>query len=440
MPPAYRTTTAIPRDVTDTENQYNFRVDHNFSANQRSFARGTRDVDVHHQNGLFNQPKDPNAYNQALTAYLLAVGHVWTVSPALLLQFSYGFAFQSNSQVGDGFYNYNPTNYGFSSLFASQQQVEGLPNMTFTGLQTLGEGTGGTGFNLWHHYVHSLNATAIWLRGNHTLTAGYNGKMILENQGGLGNPLGTFNFTTTFANGPNPNAAVPSNQGGFDSWASFLLGYPGTGSLTRQETVAFNQFYNAVFLQDDWRFTPRLTLNLGVRWDIETGFKERYNRWADFNPSVTNPLSAFTGLPFTGGAEYLGVAGSPSRTSPTYYSKFAPRIGFSYAATPHAVVRAGYGIMYLPISERGYGDSTVGFSQSTSMLATVNGFTPVNSSTTHFPPACCCRRDPPPVCRKHRFERQRIRVSQSGLLPAAVECGRRAGLGQRSRVQPELCR
>jgi Carboxypeptidase regulatory-like domain len=374
-----------PYNVNDTENQFNFRVDHNFSANQRSFVRGTRDVDVHHQNGLFNMPLDPNAYNQALTAYLFALGHVWTVSPSLLLQFSYGFAFQSNSQLSDTFYNYNPANYGFSSLFTSQQQTPGLPNITFTGLETLGEGTGGTGFNLWHHYVHSLNATAIWQRGNHTFTIGYNGKMVLENQGGLGNPSGTFNFTTTFANGPNPNTAVPSAQSAFDSWASFLLGYPGSGSIERQETVAFNQFYNASFLQDDWRMTPRLTLNLGVRWDVETGFKERYNRWADFNPTVSNPLSAYTGLSFTGGAQYLGVSGNPSRTWSTAYAKVAPRVGFSYAATPTTVVRAGYGILYLPTSERGYGDATVGFSQTTNMLTTVNGFTPVNTLDNPFP-------------------------------------------------------
>lgn len=372
-------------NTTDSENQFNFRIDHNFSASQRSFVRGTRDFDVHHQNGLFNQSKDPNAYDQALTAYLLAVGHVWNVSPSLLLQFSYGFAFQSNAQIGDSYYNYNPADYGFSSQFASQQQVQGMPNLTFTDLQTLGEGTGSTGFNLWHHYTHSLNATAIWQLGKHTITAGYNGHMILENQGGMGNPLGTFNFTTTYTNGPNPNAAVAANQGGFDSWASFLLGYPYTGSISEQQTVAFNQFYNALFVEDDWRATPRLTVNLGARWNIETGFKERYNRWADFDPTAANPLSSTTGLPFSGGAQYLGVSGNPSRTSPTYYDKVVPRIGLSFAARPTTVVRGGYGIMILPISERGYGGGTIGFAQNTSMLTTVNGFTPVNTVDNPFP-------------------------------------------------------
>ena len=60
---------------TDTENQYNFRVDHNFSANQRTFVRGTRDTNTHHENDLFNQPTGPNGINQSLLAYLFALGH-----------------------------------------------------------------------------------------------------------------------------------------------------------------------------------------------------------------------------------------------------------------------------------------------------------------------------------------------------------------------------
>jgi hypothetical protein len=371
-------------NVTDTENQLNFRVDHNFSASQRSFIRGTRDIDSHHNNGLFNDISGPNSWNQQLTAYLFALGDVWTVSPSLLVQFSYGFARQTNLQIGGNLTNpaYVATNYGFSRTYASQQGSPGLPTVSFNTIQGLGWGDY---FNHWAHYVHSVNGTVIDQRGNHTLTAGYNGKMVLENQLGLGNAVGGYTYGTTFTAGPSPNAAVPAGQGEFDSWAAFLFGYPSSGSIARQDTVAFNQFYSALFLQDDWRATPKLTLNLGVRWDIETGFKERHNRWADFDPTVTNPLSAYTGLSFTGGAQYLGAPGNPGRTSPTFYNKFAPRVGLSYAATPTTVVRAGYGILYLPISERGYGDATMGFAQTTNMLTTVDGFTPVNTVDDPFP-------------------------------------------------------
>src|ERR1035438_3644559 len=219
---SYPTTTII------TDNQLNFRIDHSFSANQRTFIRGTRDPNSYAVYDLFNHPVGTNSQAQELGAYLFAVGHVWTVSPSLLLQSSYGFAYQSNRQVNGSFYNFNSPDFGFSSMFGLQQQVMGMPYITITGLQSIGIGSG---FNFWHHFVHSLNATAISQRGKHTLTVGYNGKMILENQGGLGNSVGSFGFGTTFTNGPNPNSTVPSSQSAFDSWASFLFGYPSSGSL-----------------------------------------------------------------------------------------------------------------------------------------------------------------------------------------------------------------
>jgi hypothetical protein len=93
--------------TVSSENQYNFRIDHNFSPNQRSFVRGTRDIDNYHQNDIFGKPTGPNAINQALTAYLFALGHTWTVSPTMLLQFTYGFAYQKNFQVPENFTGYD---------------------------------------------------------------------------------------------------------------------------------------------------------------------------------------------------------------------------------------------------------------------------------------------------------------------------------------------
>ena len=106
---------------------------------------------------------------------------------------------------------------------------------------------------------------------------------------------------------------------------------------------------------------------MGLRWDVETGFKERHNHWADFDPNVTNPISGAVGFNIRGGAEFLGSNGNPSRTSPTYYHEIGPRFGFSYAVTPKTVARGGYGVLFLPTSERGYSDPNIGFSQQTNV-------------------------------------------------------------------------
>jgi hypothetical protein len=368
--------------TVDTENQFNFRVDHNFSPSQRTFARGTRDTNTHQLNGIFNDPNGPSASHQILSAYIFALGHVWTVSPTFVLQVTYGFAYQQNHQYPDNYLGFNADNYDFSSNFLAQQQGNGIPIISVSGF--VSPTATGVSFNSFVHYVHSLEASATLVRGKHTIVAGLDGRYVIENEQSLGNPLGSFTFDQTLTNGPNPNAAVPTGQSPFDSFAAFLLGTPTTTSLERQQTVAFTQPYDALYIQDDWRVTPKLVLNLGARYDIQLGMRERYNRWADFNPTAVNPISQETGFPFTGGAEFLGVGGNPNRTWENSYRNVAPRVGFSYSPFRGTVVRGGYGLMFLPTSQRIFGGGTVGFAETTTVTNLATG-TPTNSFANPFP-------------------------------------------------------
>lgn len=368
---------------TDDENQYNFRIDHNFSDKQRTFIRGTRDLDEHYSyDPLSNTAGGLNGWNDAVNAWLFAIGHVWTLSPSTLFQFSYGFARQTNIQIFNNFYSYDAANYGFSSQFLGEEQVKGLPYISFTGgLENL---SFQASFNNWAHYTHSLNASALLQRGKHSIAIGYEGRMILENVLGLNNPTGALGFNTQFTGGPSPNASLPSGQSAFDSWAAFLLGYPGTGTINRQTQPALNQWVTGLYLQDNWHLAERLTLNLGVRWDVETGFGARHNRWGDFSPSLLNPVSSQVGYNIPGGVLFLGANGNPSRMWPTFYHTVAPRLGFSYGLTQKTVVRGGYGILYLPSSERAY-TSAIGYSQTTNIATSANGFTPVVTLDNPFP-------------------------------------------------------
>lgn len=372
---------SFSRGISDTDHQFNFRVDHNFSPSQRTFVRGTRLTDKHHENDIFNAPDGPGGINQVITGYLFGLGHSWTVSPSLLLQFAYGFNYQQNSQIPQNF-GPDPASFGFSSNFASQQQVRGLPLITFSSQQQIGNAANA---NYFTHYTHLLNGSAILQRGPHTLTFGYDGRLIVEHQYTVGNPLGTLSFDTTLTNGPSVSQAVPANQAQFDAFAAFLLGAPSTSTLTRQATITWRQPYHAVFLQDDWRIRPDLTLNLGLRYDLDLGFTDRFNQWADFDPTLSNPLSASTGLPFTGGAAFVGVNGNSRRLFKSGTKSFAPRVGFSWSPQSTTVVRGGYGILYLPTSQRGFGGTgTLGYSQQT-IFQTANTQTPSNSLGNPFP-------------------------------------------------------
>lgn len=362
-------------NTVSRDDQYNFRVDQNIGSAHRLFVRGTRSKNTYTSNDNFNSPTGPGGWVQTLKAYLFAVGDVYTLSPNTVAQFSYGFARQTNLQLGNNFYGYNAGDYGFSSSLLSQQQIPGMPVASFSGLAQIGFQSS---FNQWAHYTHSLNGTLLWTHGTHSITAGYQGKLIMEMQSGLGNPNGSLTFGTNFTGTQFPNGAVPSGQGQFASWATFLLSAPTGGGLQRQLTQAFNQWAHGFFVQDDWRVTPNLTLNVGLRYDIETGFKERHNNWADFSPTIANPLNV------PGGALFLGVGNNPSRTWATNYHEVGPRFGLSYSATPTLVFRGGYGLLYLPTSERGYSDPNIGFAQSTSLPTTATGYTPAVSSENPF--------------------------------------------------------
>lgn len=361
------------QNLTSSDDQYNFRIDHNFSDKQRSFIRGTKSKNDYTNNDIFNTPNGATGWQQHITAYLFAVGHLWTVSPSTLLQFSYGFARQTNYQPGNNFTQFDAANYGFSTTFLGEQQVKGLPVISVSGLVTP---VYSASFNKWAHFTHSLNATGLIHKGKHDFAIGYNGRLVLENQSGLNGPTGTFSFNTGFTGGPKPGSVLPKDQSTFDAWAAFLLGTPNSGYLIRQTTVAFNQWVHGFYAQDDWRFKDNLTINLGLRYDVETGFKERHNHWADFDPTVTNPISKAIGMNVLGGAQFLGADGNPSRTSQTLYHAVGPRLGFSYSVTPTIVVRGGYGIMFLPLSQRGYSAPNIGFTQTTNIPTTATGYTP----------------------------------------------------------------
>lgn len=368
-------------NVTSTDDQYNFRIDYNASEKHRTFMRGTRSTDTYINNDLFNMPGGPSGWQQHITAYLFALGHTWVVSPSTLLQFTYGFARQTNYEIGNNFYKYNAANYGFSSNFVSQQQVTGLPSIGISGEVAP---MYGAGFSQWAHYTHSLNATALIQKGKHNFAFGYQGHFVLENPAGLSGPTGTFSFGTNFTGGPMPQSSLPSGQSAFDGWAAFLLG-DGTGNIARQTTFALSQWVTGLFFQDDWRILNHLTVNAGVRYDLETGFGERHNHWGLFDPDVINPISSEIGFTVRGGAQFLGANGNPTRTSQTIYHAVSPHFGLAYQYLPQTVFRAGYSINFLPLSERGYTVANVGFIQTTNTPSSPTGYTPDVTVDNPFP-------------------------------------------------------
>ncbi len=186
-----------------------------------------------------------------------------------------------------------------------------------------------------------------------------------------------FNFSRTFTQ--RNYQTGDANSG--DSTAAMLLGDFASASYNINPSYALRQLYNAGFVQDDWRVSSRRTLNLGLRYDYESPFTERYNKQVtNFCTTCTNPLqSAVSGLTLNGGLQYA-TASNRFAYSPDY-NNVQPRVGMAFQVSQNTVFRAAYGIIYFNTLENPIG---TGFSQSTT-TNNANANLPLTTLSNPFP-------------------------------------------------------
>src|SRR5262249_2174718 len=135
---------------------------------------------------------------------------------------------------------------------------------------------------------------------------------------------------------------------GGDALTTLLIGY--VDNWSRYEIPPFTATQNfqlGGFIQDNWRVTPKLTLNLGFRYDIETPRTERFNQMTYFDPLAPSPINV-PGLNLRGAVQFAGINGNPRTEFDTYYGQVGPRFGFAYNLLPKITIRGGYGIYYNP--------------------------------------------------------------------------------------------
>src|SRR5579871_1089183 len=159
----------------------------------------------------------------------------------------------------------------------------------------------------------------------------------------------------------------PGVSGTGDAFASFLIGQANQASLQKLDSIPSHASYWAAYAQDDYRITPRLTLNLGLRWELELPRYVDGNRMNSFDPIAINPVSGTPGV-----VTFAGVNGVPTTAFDANYRNFAPRFGFAYKVPflRALVVRGGAGIFYGPMVSNSVGPSaSLGFGDSLSLVA-----------------------------------------------------------------------
>ncbi len=184
-------------------------------------------------------------------------------------------------------------------------------------------------------------ATLTKILGNHQLQFGGEWFRLTDNYLQTNIPSGTFSFDAGFtaANGQS------SGSGGGAGLASYLLGYASSGSVAYPSLVAAQQIYPAVFFNDNWHASSKLTINMGLRWEESGPWTERYNRSSFFDPNVPNPITP----QYNGAVELVDSQYDNYRSNiaPSWL-QFSPRLGMAYQIEHNTVFHAGYGIFYLP--------------------------------------------------------------------------------------------
>jgi hypothetical protein len=232
------------------------------------------------------------------------------------------------------------------------------------------------------HPSSMANDMLSWVRGKHALKFGADIRRIELNDFNHGNSSGTYNFADI-------NTGLPGITSGNDV-ASFLLGavnnansefYTVNATYMRQITVAF-------FAGDTWKVTPKLSLDYGIRWDRDSPSTERYDHLTFFDPlGVNSAAGNLLGTLAYAGAGYGPASFGARHPEKNWNRGFAPRLGFSYAASPKNVIRGGYGIFYTQMYYPGWaaGLSTDGFNADPTFTSSNGGITPAFLLNNGFP-------------------------------------------------------
>jgi hypothetical protein len=316
-------------------------------------------------------PSEGNPAEPTGNAPLIRNGRNWTfdwtstLSPRMTFNLRAGLA-RWEETTGNSFgANFDPRQLGFDPSLVAQFTRLQFPRFNLGTYQAAGS----------DRLLNTATDDSYTVQPNfslavkgHMLKFGAEGRRYNDNTNNPGIAAGSYNFGRNWTQARALQAdAVSGNE-----FATFLLGYPTSAAVDRNIDPAQSNGYFALFFQDDWRVTPRLTLNLGLRWDYEAPVVERYDRQLrgfDFN--ATSPIaSQAPGLNLKGAVQFAALGGQPRGAFERDLNNFQPRIGAAYRIAQNWVVRGGYGLYYFGQNERG---SQQGFSRTTAAAVSQDG-------------------------------------------------------------------
>ena len=290
---------------------------------------------------------------------------VYSIKPNVINNVRYGYtrARAHQTPLSEGF---DPGQLGFPAYILNTSPIGAFPILSFeAGAQGQGRASeitggqiGGSGNNQ-PRDTQTVADSITWLKGAHSVKVGGEFRLLRFFAFQFNNPAGTYSFARSQTRGPNPNTTLANILETGSSFASFLLGIPSGASKEQVTPITVYHHYYAGFVQDDWKPRRNLTLNLGLRWDYETGTAETHGLISNFDPTAASHLKGRVNAPadpivsalrpnFT---DLRGLISFPAGPQTEYPKRrFAPRVGLAYRLGEKTVLRGGYGIFFVPYS------------------------------------------------------------------------------------------
>ena len=290
--------------------------------------------------------------------YQVSLGNTFVPSPTWVINVLAAIGSWTEFQSSP-YYGRDGTELGLPASFVNLLDVKTLPQITMENYSNIGYSRLLNNISR----VANLQVNATKEMGSHSLKFGFTRDAAMLTGGGIFSA--DFSFSRGMTSGP--TAQTSSSTSG-NAVASLLLGTGSGGNVQKPALGAITRLYYGWYFQDTWRISKRITISPGVRYELHRPPTERYNRFSNFNYSITNPLAQATGLPLKGGLEFAS-ADNRFGWDPVH-NNFAPRLGISFQLTQKLVLRTGYGIFFP--AQTGTGDLT-GYSSTTPWTFSVGG-------------------------------------------------------------------
>jgi len=352
-----------------TANLWDLKVDQNISDRQRiSFGF---DYDNTNTGGTSSLGPIFGSHTPQRTRYA-RFSHNYTFTPTVMNQFLFGFSRRFRQEISNSLGKGYPQKIGLT----------GVANTTFPCIKFTGdpyqEALNNCGDSEFADNVFQVNDSVSWIKGRHNFKFGGEVRMLQFNVRRLTQASGEFDF----------NAAETSNGGvGGEPVASSLFGLVNTSTLNYGTFSGIRYKDFSFYGQDTYKLTARLTLNYGLRYDVDIPATEAQHRFSMVDPTLANPGAG--NIP--GAYTYFGSGpGRNGRTRPqdVYRKAFGPRLGFAYSINDKTVLRGGYGIFYEPLKEGSFADQdSLGFFNRQTISPTNGGPIQIDNGVTHIFPA-----------------------------------------------------